>query len=115
MKGCFTVMKRMISRILLVGMLLSSLPCGGAPGSSQTAALAASSLDHSEAAAVETADAYQIQSIKIAGTDLSSYVIVQPDENSECLNNAASELSSYIERRRESGWRLFHPLRVPQS
>lgn len=97
-------MKRMISRILLVGMLLSSLPCGGAPGSSQTAALAASSLDHSEAAAVETADAYQIQSIKIAGTDLSSYVIVQPDENSECLNNAASELSSYIEK--ASGIRL---------
>lgn len=49
-------------------------------------------------AAVESAEAAKIQSISIAGTNLSEYNIYQADEASECLNFAAQELSSYIEQ-----------------
>lgn len=49
-------------------------------------------------ALAEPSDSYKLKSIKIAGNDLSEYVIVQSDVESECLNFAAEEFAAYIEK-----------------
>ena len=84
-------MKRLISQVLLGGILLSGIPLGS---STVDAAVPLDTLTPD--AAVESAEAAKIQSISIAGTNLSEYNIYQADEASECLNFAVQELSSYI-------------------
>lgn len=86
-------MKRLISQVLLGGILLSGIPLGS---STVDAAVPLDTLTPD--AAVESAEAAKIQSISIARTNLSEYNIYQADEASECLNFAAQELSSYIEQ-----------------
>lgn len=91
-------MRKIISRILLAGFLLSGLPIGGNSTDATRQMLSADTAAERTDAVTETADAYQVKSIKISGNDVSSYVIVQPEKDSACLGNAAAELSSYIEK-----------------
>ena len=91
-------MKKILSRILLAGLLLSGLPLGGNSTDAARQMLSADSTAERTDIVAEATDANKIKSIKISGNDLSSYVIVQPDKDSACLGNAAAELSSYIEK-----------------
>ncbi len=87
--------KKIISVGLLAALLLPFTPQTG-----DVAPVTTSNSAYSESQSViaQTSDAYEIQSISIAGTDISSYVIVLPEDAPECLRFAASELSSYIEK-----------------
>ena len=88
-------MKKTISGILLAGILLTGFSNSGTTASSYEAL---SATERNSAVSTVASEANKIQSIKIAGSNLSEYMIYQPAESSECLNFAAAELSSYIEK-----------------
>ena len=46
----------------------------------------------------QTADAYRVGSLKIAGNEIASYVIVRPETADACVKHAAEELQDYIEK-----------------
>ena len=88
-------MKKTVSGILLAGILLTGFSNSGTTASSYEAL---SATERNSAVSTAASEANKIQSIKIAGSNLSKYMIYQPAESSECLNFAAAELSSYIEK-----------------
>ena len=103
LKGdCCEVMKKIWSLLLCVLFILPLLiACeNNTPAPTDTKKI--NGLDSGsigvDTAEVMTSDAGKIQSLRIAGTNIADYTIIQPETASECLNFAASELAAYIEK-----------------
>lgn len=103
LKGdCCEVMKKIWSLLLCVLFILPLLIACESNTPAPTDTKKINGLDSGsigvDTAEVMTSDAGKIQSLRIAGTNIADYTILQPETASECLNFAASELAAYIEK-----------------